>query len=164
MIILFLEVCGQAGPSICELIKSLCEGGGRLLTGLRGRGVRKVLEILNWKAWNFGNYWGSEDNISIRKFFASLACIYPSARLQAMKIGVHNPIPDIMAKFLENKIYTKKRVYYDKIHSKLPIFLCYYGKIHSKLPIFRVKSVKIYTGQKKFTWEFSWLSWQIWGM
>ena len=24
----------------------------------------------------------------------------------------------------------------------------YYGKIHSKLPIFRVKSVKIYTGQK----------------
>ena len=31
-------------------------------------------------------------------------------------------------------------------------FLRYYGKIHSKLPIFRVKSVKIYTGQKKFTW------------
>ena len=87
---LFLEVCGKAGPSICELIKSLCEGGGRLFTGLRGRGVRKVLEILNWKAWNFGNYWGSEDNISIRKFFASLACIYPSASLQAMKIGVHN--------------------------------------------------------------------------
>ena len=27
----------------------------------------------------------------------------------------------------------------------------YYGKIHSKLPIFRVKSAKIYTGQKKFT-------------
>ena len=26
------------------------------------------------------------------------------------------------AKFLENKIYTKKRVNYDKIHSKLPIF------------------------------------------
>ena len=40
----------------------------------------------------------------------------------------------------------------------------YYGKIHSKLPIFRVKSVKIYTGQKKFTREFSWLSWQISGM
>ena len=36
------------------------------------------------------------------------------------------------AKFLENKIYTKKRVNYDKIHSKLPIFC--------------VKSVKIYTG------------------
>ena len=32
------------------------------------------------------------------------------------------------------------------------------------MPIFRVKSVKIYTGQKKFTREFSWLSWQIWGM
>ena len=30
-------------------------------------------------------------------------------------------------------------------------FLRYYGKIQSKLPIFRVKSVKIYTGQKKFT-------------
>ena len=26
------------------------------------------------------------------------------------------------AKFLENKIYTKKRVNYDKIHRKLPIF------------------------------------------
>ena len=55
------------------------------------------------------------------------------------------------AKFLENKIYTEKRVNYDKIHSKLPFFLRYYSKIHSKLPIFRVKSVKIYTGQKKFT-------------
>ena len=31
---------------------------------------------------------------------------------------------------------------------KIANFLCYYGKIHSKLPIFRVKSVKIYTGQK----------------
>ena len=29
-------------------------------------------------------------------------------------------------------------------------FLRFYGKIHSKLSIFRVKSVKIYTGQKKF--------------
>ena len=35
------------------------------------------------------------------------------------------------AKFLENKIYTEKRVNYDKLHSKLPIFC--------------VKSVKIYT-------------------
>ena len=32
------------------------------------------------------------------------------------------------------------------------------------MPIFRVKSVKIYIGQKKFTREFSWLLWQIWGM
>ena len=47
---------------------------------------------------------------------------------------------------------------------KIAKFLWYYGKIHSKLPIFCVKSVKIYTGQKKFTREFSWLSWQIWGM
>ena len=59
-------------------------------------------------------------------------------------------IPDIchfftQAKFLENKIYTKKKcVNYDKIHRKLPIFC--------------VKSVKIYTGQKIFTREFSWLS------
>ena len=69
------------------------------------------------------------------------------------------------AKFLENKIYTEKRVSYDKLHSKLPILgvnydklhsklpiLCVdYDKLHSKLPIFCVKSVKIYTGQKKFT-------------
>ena len=27
-----------------------------------------------------------------------------------------------LAKFLENKIYTKNRVNYDKIHSKLPFF------------------------------------------
>ena len=32
------------------------------------------------------------------------------------------------------------------------------------MPIFRVKSVKIYTGQKKFTRVYSWLSWQISGM
>ena len=32
------------------------------------------------------------------------------------------------------------------------------------MPIFRVKSVKIYTGQKKFTQVYSWLSWQISGM
>ena len=34
----------------------------------------------------------------------------------------------------------------------------YYGKIHSQLPIFRVKSVKIYIGQKKFkyqVWSFA---------
>ena len=40
----------------------------------------------------------------------------------------------------------------------------YYGKIHSKLPIFCVKSVKIYTGQKKFTRTSSVRPWQIWGM
>ena len=32
------------------------------------------------------------------------------------------------------------------------------------MPIFRVKSVKIYTGQKKFTQICSWGSWQISGM
>ena len=51
------------------------------------------------------------------------------------------------AKFLENEIYTEKRVNYDKLHSKLPILRVNYDKLHSKLPIFRVKSVKIYTGQ-----------------
>ena len=55
------------------------------------------------------------------------------------------------AKFLENKIYTEKRVNYDKLHSKLPILRVNYDKLHSKLPIFRIKSVKIYTGQFFFT-------------
>ena len=32
------------------------------------------------------------------------------------------------------------------------------------MPIFRIKSVKIYTGQKKLTRIYSWRSWQIWGM
>ena len=32
------------------------------------------------------------------------------------------------------------------------------------MPIFRVKSVKIYTGQKKITQIYSWGSWQISGM
>ena len=40
----------------------------------------------------------------------------------------------------------------------------YYGKIHSKLPIFRIKSVKIYTDQKKFTRTSSVRPWQISGM
>ena len=55
------------------------------------------------------------------------------------------------AKFLENKIYTEKRVNYDKLHSKLPILRVNHDKLYSKLPIFCVKSVKIYTGQKKLT-------------
>merc|ERR1711949_97948 len=32
-----------------------------------------------------------------------------------------------------------------------PKFTQYFANLHSKLPIFCVKSVKIYTGQKKFT-------------
>ena len=62
------------------------------------------------------------------------------------------------AKFLENEIYTKKARKLRQNKQKIANFLRYYGKIYSKLPIFRVKSVKIYTGQKKFTREFSWLS------
>ena len=66
------------------------------------------------------------------------------------------------AKFLENKIYTEKRVNYDKLHSKLPILRVNYDKLHSKFPILRVNydklhsklpifRVKFYTRQKKFT-------------
>ena len=68
------------------------------------------------------------------------------------------------AKFLENKIYTEKTGKLRQNTQKIANFLCYYGKIHSKLPIFRVKSVKIYTGQKKFTRASLVGSWQIWGM
>ena len=32
------------------------------------------------------------------------------------------------------------------------------------MPIFRIKSVKVYTGQKKFTRIYPWDPWQIWGM
>ena len=53
-----------------------------------------------------------------------------------------------LTQFLENKIYTEKTRKLRQNTQKIAIFLRYYGKIHSKLPIFRVKSVKIYTGQK----------------
>ena len=52
--------------------------------------------------------------------------------------------------FWRIKFTPKKRIYYDKIHSKLPIFC--------------VKSVKIYTGQKFFTRTCPWRPWQISGM
>ena len=68
------------------------------------------------------------------------------------------------SKFLENEIYTEKTRILRQNTQKIANFLLYYGKIHSKLPIFRVKSVKIYTGQKKFTRACSWRSWQISGM
>ena len=65
-------------------------------------------------------------------------------------------MPDIChfftrAKFLENKIYTEKTSKLRQNTQKIANFLRYYGKIHSKLPIFRVKSLKIYTGQKIYT-------------
>ena len=53
-----------------------------------------------------------------------------------------------LTQFLENKIDTKKTRKLRQNTQKIAKFLRYYGKIHSKLPIFRVKSVKIYTGQK----------------
>ena len=68
------------------------------------------------------------------------------------------------AKFLENEIYTEKRVNYDKLHSKLPILRVNYDKTHSKLPFFRVTSEKIYTGQKNLHGRRPWRPWQIWGM
>ena len=68
------------------------------------------------------------------------------------------------AKYLENKIYTEKTRKLRQNTEKIAIFLLYYGKVHSKLPIFRVKSVKIYTGQKNFTRIYSWRLWQISGM
>merc|ERR1712218_507381 len=55
------------------------------------------------------------------------------------------------AKFLENEIYTEKTRKLRQNTQKIVNFLRYYGKIHSKLPIFCVKSLTIYTGQKKFT-------------
>ena len=67
-------------------------------------------------------------------------------------------------KFLENKIYTNKTRKLWQNTQKIANFLRYYGKIHSKLPIFRVKYVKIYTGQKKFTRAYPWNPWQIRGM
>ena len=77
--------------------------------------------------------------------------------------GEHILIPDIChfftrAKFLENKIYTRKTRKLRQNTQKIANFLRYYGKIHNKLPIFRVKSVKIYTGQKKFTQIYLWRS------
>ena len=59
------------------------------------------------------------------------------------------------AKFLENKIFTEKTRKLRQNTQKIANFLRYYGKIHSKLPIFRLKSVKIYTSQVKFTQKLS---------
>ena len=50
------------------------------------------------------------------------------------------------AKFLENKIYTE--IY----------------TVNYQFTIFRVKSVKIYTGQKNLHGHRPWRLWQIWGM
>ena len=55
------------------------------------------------------------------------------------------------AKFLENKIYTKKRQFLPILRQFLPIYTEICTEKRQFLPIFRVKSVKIYTGQKKFT-------------
>ena len=51
----------------------------------------------------------------------------------------------------QNKIYTEKTRKLRQNTQKIANFWRYYSKMHSNLPIFRVKSVKIYTGQKRFT-------------
>ena len=53
------------------------------------------------------------------------------------------------AKFWRIKFTPKKTRKLRQNTQKIANFLHYYGKIHSKLTIFCVKSVKIYTGQKK---------------
>ena len=93
-------------------------------------------------------------------FISSFSLHFLAARLQ----GCNDSCSPARAKFLENKIYTEKTRKLRQNTQKIANFLRYYGKIHSKLPIFRVKSVKIYTGQKKFTRIYSWRSWQISGM
>ena len=62
---------------------------------------------------------------------------------------------------LENKIYTQKTRKLRQNTQKIADCLRYYGKIHINLPIFRVKSVKIYTGQKKITRIYPWDPGQI---
>ena len=66
--------------------------------------------------------------------------------------------------FWRIKFTPKKRVNYDKIHSKLPIFCVITAKYTVNCKFFRVRSVKIYTSQKKFTWTSSVRPWQISGM
>ena len=75
----------------------------------------------------------------------------PSEYHQELKTYLIFVVFFTQTKFLENKIFTEKTRKLRQNTQKIANFLRYYGKIHSILPIFRVKSVKIYTGQKKFT-------------
>ena len=82
---------------------------------------------------------------------------------------IHLSIPHICHFFYTGKIFGKWNLHRN-LHSKLPIytvncqFTQWIANLHSKLTIFRVKSVKIYTGQKYFTRIYPWDPWQIWGM
>ena len=58
---------------------------------------------------------------------------------------------------MENKIYTE-------IYTVNCQFTQWIANLHSKLPIFRVKSIKIYTRQKKLYGRCPWRPWQISGM
>ena len=66
-----------------------------------------------------------------------------------------------LAKFLENKIYTEKRQFFALNLKKNATFS---RKICRKCQFFCVKSVKMYTGQKKFPRIYPWDPWQISGM
>ena len=57
------------------------------------------------------------------------------------------------AKFSENKIYTEKRVNYDKLHSKLPILCINYDKLHSKLPILCINYDKLHSKLNRDKYE-----------
>ena len=62
--------------------------------------------------------------------------------------------------FYMGKIFGEENLHRN-LHSKLPVytvncqFTQWIANLHSKLPIFRVKSVKIYTGQKKIYTDMS---------
>ena len=85
----------------------------------------------------FQKYKQEKSHRDISVLFLAESCKFAECNYEMCTLH-HALIPHIchfftQAKFLENKIYTEKRVNYNKLHSKLPIF--------------RVKSVKIYTGQ-----------------
>ena len=131
--------CGDHN-CICESCTSFKKTPGWRVWKLAALGQQRV-DLCQIKDQNLDNICC---NISIQ--------IWPATFPQGQSSDI---IPDIChflhgQNFWRIKFTPKKRVNYDKIHSKLPIFC--------------VKSVKIYTGQKKFTQIYSWRSWKISGM
>ena len=74
-------------------------------------------------------------NISQKEFLTMIILAFHTSNLSFFLHGQN---------FWKIRFTPKKRVNYDKIHSKLPIFC--------------VESVKIYTGKKKFTRACLWRS------
>ena len=166
LILIFQKAIGSCQSTFCHLIvqvrvgrpwRKLSQSGRRLFTRLFGRSAvllsSQGVRWTRWVAWPWT--W-----LPCWAFSFVLAMRFGSW-LQPYLIFV---IFFTQAKFLENKICTEKTRKLRQNTQKVANFLRYYGKIHSKLPIFRVKSVKIYTCQKKFTRACSWRSWQISGM